>query len=738
MREAEPRTDPPPAGSPSQPAGGHASSRSAAVSGEQALRESEEALRRQKRQFATLVEHIPDIVARFDRNLHYLYISPAVEKVTGRPPEAYLGKPRTNAGLSRECALAREAVSRRVFETGQEALFEFPIETAGGQRFLEMRLIPEFSPDGTVESLMTLTRDITGRRQTEASLRRHSERFRLLWEAAAVLLTTDEPEAMLRGLFAKIAGSLGLDAYLNYMVAEGGDALRLVSCAGIPEESVPTISRLELGQAVCGTAAAEKRSIVVTGIHQTEEPMVRLVKGLGIRAYACFPLLAGHRLLGTLSFASRTREQFEPDEIEFLETLSQYVTAAYDRLRLIQQLQEADRRKDEFLATLAHELRNPLAPLRNGLQLIRLAADDPETVERSRGVMERQLAQLVRLVDDLMDISRITRGKIELRRERIDIGRVIERAVETARPLVEAKAHILTLDMPDAALSVDGDPTRLAQVISNLLHNAARYTERGGRITVAVRRQAGEVTISVLDTGAGIPEAMLLQVFELFSQVDRSLERSQGGLGIGLTLVKRLVELHGGSVTAQSDGEGRGSVFEVRLPICEGRMETAPPAGTTPSDFAGPAGIRESQIEPHTPARVLVVDDNRDAASTLAELLDTMGYPTRTARDGLEALEVAAVFQPHVIFLDLGMPRLNGYDTARRIRAEPWGREPLLVALTGWGQAEDRKRSGEAGFDVHLVKPVEPAVVRKLMATPRRAPAGGPQSFGVESAGGCA
>jgi CheY-like chemotaxis protein len=366
-------------------------------------------------------------------------------------------------------------------------------------------------------------------------------------------------------------------------------------------------------------------------------------------------------------------------------------------------LREADRRKDEFLATLAHELRNPLAPLRNALEVLRRAEDDKTLIEQARSMMGRQVSQLVRLVDDLLDISRITRGKLQVRKERVDLVDVLNAAIESARPLIEASAHELTVILPPREVHVQADPTRLAQVFLNLLNNAAKYTDRGGRIWLTAEQRDHEAVISVRDTGIGIAAEHLPHLFTMFSQVATALERSQGGLGIGLALVKGLVELHGGTITARSDGPGKGSEFTVNLPLVEGPVEAPPqPVGN------GQAGrVRKS--------RILVVDDLRDAADSLAMMLQMMGHDTQTAYDGLEAIQAAAAFRPHIMLLDIGLPRLNGYETARRIRGEPWGGNVALVALTGWGQAEDKRRALEAGFNHHLTKPVAAADLEKLL-----------------------
>ncbi len=374
------------------------------------------------------------------------------------------------------------------------------------------------------------------------------------------------------------------------------------------------------------------------------------------------------------------------------------------RKRAEEALKDANRRKDEFLATLAHELRNPLAPLRNGLQIMRLAAGDRATVELAGAMMERQLEQLVHLVDDLLDLSRISLGMIVLRKEHIELAKVVQQAVETSRPLVDSRAHKLFVEEPPEPIFVDADKTRLTQVIANLLNNAAKYTECGGQITLRTVLHGSDAVLSVRDNGAGIPAQMLPKIFDMFTQVDRSLERSQGGLGIGLSLVKGLIEQHGGSVEARSDGHGTGSEFIIRLPVA----------------FSKSSGERtmnaENQTRSNAAHRILVVDDNRDAATSLAIMFKLMGNETRTAHDGLEALDAAATFRPNMVMLDIGMPRLNGFDTARRMREQPWGKDAVLVALTGWGQEEDKRRSLEAGFNFHLVKPVDLAAIEKLLA----------------------
>jgi signal transduction histidine kinase/ActR/RegA family two-component response regulator len=375
--------------------------------------------------------------------------------------------------------------------------------------------------------------------------------------------------------------------------------------------------------------------------------------------------------------------------------------------RRSEELAEAHRRKDEFLAMLGHELRNPLAPIKNAARLLRLRGTADEQVGWAGRVIERQAAQMARLLDDLLDVSRISRGKITLRRQQIELAEVVERAVESSRPLIEDRRHELVESLPPGPVWLEADPVRLAQVIANLLNNSAKYTEDGGRITLSAVTEAGELVLRVRDTGVGIAPEMLPHVFEMFTQADRSSERSQGGLGLGLTLVKRLVEMHGGSVEAKSDGTGRGSEFVVRLPV----IVPLPVQGAEVSKSG-------EQAATNTKFRILVVDDNRDAAEGLSLLLQMRGHDVRIAFDGLAGLEEARLFRPDVALLDIGMPKLSGCELARRIRGEAWGEGTVLIALTGWGQEGDRRRSAEAGFDHHVVKPVDPDTLQELFSRP--------------------
>jgi len=423
----------------------------------------------------------------------------------------------------------------------------------------------------------------------------------------------------------------------------------------------------------------------------------------------CVPLAARGRTLGVLvlGLAGGARH-FDSDALATATDLASRAAISLDNAMLYRRIHEEDRRKNEFLAMLAHELRNPLAPISNAVHVMNAQEHEPGRVKWAREVIGRQLKQLVRLVDDLLDVSRITRGKIDLKVETLDAGAVIAAAVETSRPNVDQQGHTLTTLVPPEPIRLRGDFARVAQVLANLINNAAKYTPRGGRISVSAEREDREVIFRVRDSGVGIPEQFLGTIFEPFTQVDRTLDRSQGGLGIGLTLVRSLVEMQGGSVRAISGGRDQGSEFVVRLPApAEADLPRTAPEAAARVDMSA-AGLR-----------VLVVDDNRDVADTTATILRLSGCDTHVAYDGHTGLEAVERLNPDAILLDIGLPGLDGYQVAERLRAQPAHRRTLVVAVSGYGQEEDRARSKAAGFDYHVVKPINPVVITGLLGSLR-------------------
>lgn len=566
--------------------------------------------------------------------------------------------------------------------------------------------------EGKAVGTVIEVRDVTAERRAAAAAQRRAEQVRRLAEVAT-----------------RITGDLDVPSIMNVVTEEARrliGAHQAVSSFTTDQnwaQAINTVSLSDKYSAWRDYDSPPDGSGIYSLVCRTNRPM-RLTqaeleahpawRGFGkeagrhppMRGWLAVPLVGRDgRNLGLIQLSDKSEGEFTEEDEGVLVQLAQMASVAVENARLVESLREADRRKDEFLALLAHELRNPLAPLRNGLQVMKLAATDPDLVAQARAMMERQLGHMVRLIDDLLDISRISRHKLRLRRSRVRLDDVIHSAVETARPLIDAAGHELTVSLPPEPVHLDADLTRLAQVVGNLLANSARYTEPGGRITLTGERRDGEVVISVRDTGIGIPPEQLGAIFDMFSQVDRGPDRSTGGLGIGLALVKGLVEMHGGTVSAESPGVGQGSTFTVRLPVRDEPAEAAHPAADVGGTAPGPG------------LRALVVDDNRDAAASLAMMLRLLGHEVGLAHDGVQAVEVAEAFRPQAIFMDIGMPRLNGYEATRRIREQPWGRSMAIIALTGWGQEDDRRRSHEAGCDAHLVKPASLEDLKNLLNT---------------------
>jgi signal transduction histidine kinase len=451
------------------------------------------------------------------------------------------------------------------------------------------------------------------------------------------------------------------------------------------------------------------REIQTEQLHRAvpQSDYLALLRTLGLHSYIGVPLTVRGKTLGVITFVTgESQRRYRSDDLALAQDLARRAAVAIENATLLRALQDSDRAKDVFLATLAHELRNPLAPVWNGLSIIARAPQDAERVVQVAGMIERQVGQLARLVDDLLDVSRITTGKIELKKERADLVAILHSAIETSRPHVEAARHRLALHVPEQPAVVEADPVRLAQVFSNLLNNACKFTPAGGNIDVIVQAETESFVVRVRDSGEGIPAEMLGKVFGLFTQVTHPSERRQNGLGIGLSLVDGLVRLHGGSVEAHSAGVNRGSEFIVRLPRLP--RPVRPPGEseeTAPQPLeSGGRGAR----------RILVVDDNKDAAATLAELLGMMGCEVSVVHDGAAAIAAVSAARPEVVLLDIGMPGMNGYEVARRVRAMEAIQQPRLIALTGWGQAQDKLMAAQAGFDEHWTKPVDPARLQHL------------------------
>jgi signal transduction histidine kinase/ActR/RegA family two-component response regulator len=523
-------------------------------------------------------------------------------------------------------------------------------------------------------------------------------------DKANILLVDDQPgkllsyEAMLSGLGETLISARSAREALDHLLNTEMAVVLIDVC-------MPELDGFELAAMMREHPRFQQTPIIfVSGVHLTEFDRL---KGYACGAVDYVPVPVVPEILRAkvgvfVDLFRKTRELERLNrelEHRVAERTSELQAAAADLRDREEALREADRSKDEFLAVLAHEIRNPLAPIRTAVHLLRLKQLTEEQRVKAREVIERQVEHLVRLIDDLLDVARITRGAITLQRERVDLAEVVARAIETSRPLIDTRRHELVVALPDRALTVNGDMTRLSQVIGNLLNNAAKYTEPGGRILLRVEREGGEAVIHVQDNGIGISGPMLQKVFELFTQADRAIDRQSGGLGIGLALVRRLVDMHGGSVSAHSAGRGHGTEMVVRLPS-SAEAPAVPPPAPEPAEPTESAGRS---------CRILIVDDNKDAADSMALSVQLAGHTVCTAYDGQEGLELASAFAPDVLLLDLGMPGMNGFEIARRIRQKAWGRNMTLIAVTGWGQEQDRRRTKEAGFNAHLTKPVSPA-----------------------------
>lgn len=534
--------------------------------------------------------------------------------------------------------------------------------------FVEISLAvsPVVDRRGRVVGASKIARDITEARHARQALREGEERYRSLLFAAPVALFVSDRNATIQYYNSQAAELWGDEPVPGEDRYFGGQALRRPDGSLITEEESPVAEVLRTGK-------------LLTNM----EFLVERPDGSRIPILMNLAPLKGPRgeIVGAVTSFIDIGEQ----------------KAAQESLR------EAGERMNQFLAILGHELRNPLAPIRNALEILRTTEAEPSTVLAASGMMERQVNHMIRLVDDLLDVSRISQGKIDLRRARTDLTALVGHVVEGAQSLAQPKNLELTLHSTEEALYLRVDPTRISQIVGNLINNACKFTPEGGHVTVSLSREGDQAVIRVRDDGIGIAPGQLRRIFEMFTQLDTSLERSESGLGIGLTLAKKLVEMHDGSIEARSAGLGKGSEFIVRFPIpAEAIVDTGqPPAVSLPA---------------LTGRRVLIVDDNTDAATSLAMLLTMTGNETHTAHDGLEALDAAEALRPEIILLDIGLPKLNGYEVCRRLRREPWGATITVIALTGWGQKEDVRNSIEAGFNGHMVKPVELSALAKLLA----------------------
>ncbi len=594
--------------------------------------------------------------------------------------------------------------------------------TKDGRRIpISLCVSPVRDSRGVIIGASKVARDVSERKRAEQALQESERRLEVEVDALAKLNEWSTRLWRVRSLdegldemLAAVTELLGAEKGYIQLLDDSGSKLVMAAQRGFEQDFLTLVSEVSAtDDYACARALRSRQRVVIEDVEcdAAYAPFRANVRAAGVRSVISTPLIDALGIpLGVAS--SHFPLVHRPAE-QVLNRLDLYLRLASDfiqrckmdqaLLRSEEALREADRRKDEFLALLAHELRNPLAPIRYSLAANRKSGRTPEQQHRAEEVIERQVAHMSRLLDDLLDVSRITRSALPLKKHPTGIAFVIGAAVETARPILEAKHHTLSLDLPKEAVPLEADAVRLAQVFSNLLINAAKYTDPGGRIELQAARSQMEAVVTIRDNGMGISAEMMPRLFTMFSQAQPALGRAEGGLGVGLALARGLVALHGGSLEAHSDGPGKGSEFIVRLPA------QAPPARIPDSE--APAAVPAASAG----LKILVVDDNRDAADACAMLLELSGHHVQTAYTGLRGLDLAESFHPHAILLDIGLPDLNGYELAAKIRSAPWGRGIILIAVTGWGQEEDRRRAFEAGCDHHLTKPVSVEAVESLL-----------------------
>jgi signal transduction histidine kinase/DNA-binding response OmpR family regulator len=542
---------------------------------------------------------------------------------------------------------------------------------------------------------------------------RASRRLALLAEASATLASSLDLEATLQEVSRLLVPRFADACLVSLQSGEGQPERHEMAWATSDPEhpmlngSILEIEDVQLRDAIARVRSTGRPESIERDVAGPEASRIMLPRGLTAHSVLLAPLLVRGRTLGVLTLGMELpSRQFDVDTHAMVAELATRAATAVDNALLFRKIQDEDQRKNEFLAMLAHELRNPLAPISNAVHIMRVSGDEPEKIAWARDIIARQLKQLVRLVDDLLDVSRITRGKIELKIGVVNVQQVVAAAIETSKPNVDGHRHALSVQLPAETLHVHGDCARVSQILSNLINNAAKYTPRGGRISVSAGREEDAVAFRVRDSGVGIPPEYLATIFDPFTQVDRSLARSNGGLGIWLTLVRRLVEMQNGTVVARSEGRNRGSEFIVRLPLAV--------------DVASDADASASR-EPPSPAglRVLVVDDNHDVADSTASVMRMNGCEVHVAYDGKAAIESVQRLKPDAVLLDIGLPTFDGYLVAEHIRAQPNNEGTMLVAVSGYGQEQDRARSKSVGFDYHVVKPIDPAALASLIGSLR-------------------
>jgi PAS domain S-box-containing protein len=701
-------------------------------------RRSERELQESEERFRLMANTAPVLIWMAGADKEYVFFNRPWLEFTGRTFEQERGTGWL-AGVHSDDRDRRISTFAAAFDVRRSFQMEYRLRRADGEyRWLLDSGVPRQSYDGTFAGYIGSCIDVTDRKVLEQQLeerirdlardnlerRRAEQRNQFLADASASLAELVDHESTLK----KICG-LAVPTFADWCtvdILEADGALRRLAVNHADPAKASTIAELQQRFPPDPDSPYGVGRIVRTGEHELipeitdsllrervhDERLLEVLRTLGLKSLIAVPFSVRGTIIGAITFvAAESGRRFDNYDLAIAEELAHRSAVAVDNARLYEALRESDRRKDEFLAMLAHELRNPLAPVRNSLQILKQPDTDPATAEQARSIAERQVDQLTRLVDDLLDVSRIMRGRIELRKERVELAAIVTRAFEAVQALIDVEGHRLSVTLPDGPVWVLADVVRLSQVIANLLNNAAKYTPPGGRIELIATLENADLVLIVRDNGIGIAPEALPRIFDMFMQAAPDVARSKGGLGIGLKLVKTLIELHGGTIEARSPGPDQGTEFVIRLP----NTVDMSPARRQPFPATPPLAANSAEKR-----RILVVDDNEDAANSLGMLLRLLGHEVRVAHGGRAGLDAARAEPPEVMLLDIGMPDMDGYQVARQVRSLPSGADVVLVALTGWGHDHDRRRSREAGFDLHLTKPVEPRALHEILARPLR------------------
>ncbi|WP_411281576.1 response regulator [Gemmatimonas sp.] len=638
-------------------------------------------LEARERQLRSLANNTPDILTRSDRSYRHLFVNAAGTRATGRPGEEIIGRTNRELGMPEALCDRWEAALARVFEGGTTEEVEFSFDGLGGLAHYTSRFVPEYDELGRIEQVLGVTRDDTQRRQAELELRESAQRQQMALTAAKASAWSWDIQS----------GGIESSAE-HYRLSDGSPALS----PPVYGDGLSTIHPDDRA----GAESAVRDSL--SGKVAEFRAEFRLLQGhedprwfLGIGTVEFNPAGAAVRMVGiNLDIHERKREELT--------------------------LRDEVRSKDEFLATLSHELRNPLAPLTNAIELLKIAPPGAAAAESALAIMERQVKHLTRLVDDLLDVARIRHGKIALKVTVVSLGDVVLQAVEACQPLIDRAQHTLTVVVEPPLIAVKGDDVRLTQMLTNVLNNAVKYTPNGGHIDLRACIEDGQAVLRVIDNGAGIPPAMLSDVFELFTQVESTRDRAGGGLGIGLSLVQNVVKLHGGTVRGHSRGLGLGATFEIRLPLLVAHEADVNHQANRTLAVRAPAG--DGPLPGHVGRRILLIDDNVDGTETMASMLRLRDHQVWTEYDGAAGLATAKAIRPDIMLVDIGLPTIDGHEVARRVRADPSLRDVRLIALTGWGSAHDQGLALQAGFDFHCTKPVDLTALEMLLEPTRSAP----------------